>query len=34
MVPRFSLSEFKYAVQLCVPLGKLRNFMEFSRGVI
>ncbi len=32
--PRFSLSEFKSVVKLQVLLGKLRNFMEFSHGIL
>ncbi len=31
---RFSLSEFKSTVKLHVLLGKLRNFMEFSHGIL
>ncbi len=31
---RFGLREFKSAVKLHVLLGKLRNFMEFSHGIL
>ena len=31
---RFSLSEFKSTVKLHVLLGKLRNLMEFSHGIL
>ena len=31
---RFSSSEFKSTVKLHVLLGKLRNFMEFSHGIL
>jgi hypothetical protein len=32
--PRFSLGKFKCTVKLHVLLGKLRNFMEFSHGIL
>ena len=32
--PRFSLGVFKCTVKLHVLLGKLRNFMEFSHGIV
>ena len=31
---RFSLSELKPTVRLRVLLGKLRNFMQFSHGIL